>query len=38
MYYVYDSEGNFVDKFPSIQVASWYKATYGNSKWFIKNK
>ena len=36
-YKVYDSEGNFMRKFPSYQAAVTYKLTYGNKYWTIKN-
>lgn len=36
MYKVYDSEGNFMRKFPSYQAAATYKLAYGNYKWYIK--
>lgn len=37
MYKVYDSEGNFMRKFPSYQAAVTYKLAYGNKYWTIKN-
>ena len=36
MYKVYDSQGNFMDKFPTYAQASNYKAAYGNYNWTIK--
>ena len=38
MYVVYDSLGNYQDKFPTMKQASWYKSVYGNKGWFIKKK
>ena len=37
MYKVFDSEGNFMRKFPSYQAAVIYKTAYGNKYWTIKN-
>lgn len=37
MYKVYDSEGNFLRRFPSYKQAYNYKSAYGNIKWTIKN-
>ena len=36
MYKVYDSQGNFMDKFPTYAQANNYKYAYVNSKWTIK--
>lgn len=36
MYKVYDSEGNFMRKFPSYKAAITYKIAYGNKGWAIK--
>lgn len=37
MYKVFDSEGNFMRRFPSYQAAVTYKLAYGNKYWSIKN-
>ena len=37
MYKVFDSEGNFMRRFPSYQAAVIYKTAYGNKYWTIKN-
>lgn len=36
MYKVYDSEGNFMRKFPSYKQAVTYRLAYGNKYWYIK--
>lgn len=36
MYKVYDSKGNFMNKFHTYAQASNYKYACGNSKWTIK--
>lgn len=36
MYKVYDSQGNFMNKFPTYPQANNYKCACGNSKWTIK--
>lgn len=36
MYKVYDSQGNFMNKFPTYSQANTYKYACGNYKWTIK--
>lgn len=36
-YYVFDSLGNFMRKFPNYKQASTYKFVYGNNGWYIKH-
>ena len=36
IYEVYDSQGNFMNKFPTYAQANNYKYACGNSKWTIK--